>query len=343
MSLPIPLLAVLASSPPAEWTSPPGCPGLDAVLAEARRQGAELDDEPVDLRGSIEPIDGGYALHLTIDTASGTTRRTVRTDSCEPLARAAGLMLAVALDPLRVPAPPSPADPEAEPPPVEVAPSPEPPLGPQPRAEPGPGVEPGSSTEPSPDAADAARPAPAVDGVVIASGTLGRGITPAIDGRVQLGLGLDAPRVRAELLGFHAFAQTARFAQQPEIGARVLGWGGSVRAGPRFTWGWLELACPVGVELAVVVGQGFGTDQTWQRADLRWGPLVAPGVRARLGPWVALGVDVELDVALRRPAFALEPLGDVHRTPRLGARGGARLELRFPTRRRDQDGRRRRP
>lgn len=322
------LLAVLVAPPTTEWTAPPGCPGLEEVLAEAHRQGATLDDASLELHGAIEPIEGGYALQLTIHTSSGTTHRAVRTDSCEALARAAGLMLAVALDPLRVPAPPpsaaegsleqEPAEPLRVEVPAEVP------------SEASLVVEPISAIEEPPSAADAA-PAPrsALRGAAIASGVLGRGITPSIDGRIQLGVGLDARWVRAELLGFHAFAQPARFPERPEIGAEVLAWGGSVRAGPRWEGTWLEVACPVGVELAVVVGEGFGAAQTWRRAELRWGPVVAPGLRVRLGAQIALGADVELDVAIRRPAFALEPLGLVHRTPRLGARGGVRLEVRF--------------
>ena len=281
----------------------------------------ELDDAAFSLEGVVEPLDGGYELRLTVRTSSGATERILAAEDCGELGAAAALVLAVALDPFRIPEPPAPVlDPEPEPPEPEP---PSPAVAPMPTGD----------VPPAPP-----RTRPPVRGGVVVAGLAGRGISPRVDGRLQIGGVLDVAWLRLEVLGFHAFKQRIAYDATPGVGADISGFGGSVRVGPRVPLGPVELACPIGVELAAVRGSGFGARRNWRDSQLRWGGLIAPALRVSLGRHFAVGADVELDVAARRPAFAVDTLGAVYRTPRLGVRGGLRVEARFSGARGDQPG-----
>ena len=325
------LFAGVASAPVTQWEVPPECPDVAAVLTAAEEFGADVADASLRLDGRIEAVDGGYRLDLEIDTPSGTTTRRLHAASCDELTRAAGLVLSVAVDPLEVPEPPAVEEPAASEPPEE-------PSAVEPETEVLPTQPMGAADSPRPDSAAT----PVMRGSVVVAGTLGRGLSPAVDGRAQLGLALDTRWVRVELLGFHAFAQSVEYRDPPGVGATIHAWGGSVRAGPRGDVGGVELACPVGIETAAMVGAGFGVDQTWRRADLAWGVVAAPGVRFPLGNRVSIGVDGELSIAVRRPAFTVDLRESLYRIPRLGARAGARLEIQFFGPPRDQIRKRRR-
>lgn len=326
------LFAGLAFAPVSDWTAPPECADVDAVFAAAEAFGAEVEQAFLTLEGRIEAVEGGYRLDLEIETPSGTTTRQLHAGSCAELTRAAGLVLSVAVDPLRVP------DPPAEIAPVDN----EPTEAPTPASTPVARVDAVPTRNVPADAESGVDRLPLRASAVV-GGTLGRGLVPAVDGRVQLGLALDAPWIRAELLGFHAFAQTVEYRDPIGVGATIQAWGGSARVGPRGALGLVELACPAGVEVAAVSGIGFGVTRSWRRADLAWSAVVAPGLRLPLGNRVSVGVDAELSVAIRRPAFTVDQRDELYRIPRLGARGGARLEVRFFGSARDQIPAQRRP
>lgn len=312
------LIAALTHAPTVDWTAPPQCPPDDAVLERAEALGADVVAASFSMRGRIEATHPGFHLELEVETASGTTTRRLDAGTCAELVQAASLVLSVAIDPLRIPESVDarlPPPPLTEPLPVRPVTRqlPEPPLGP--------------SRPAAPDG-----PVPSVRGALLASGTAGRGISPGVDGRAQLGIGLDVPFVRAELLGFHALARRTEYADMDGVGARIGAWGVTARVGPRAVlerFGGLELAAGLGVELAAVVGDGFGVDRAWARRDMSVAAVVAPGLRIPLGARFALGVDAEFAVSLRRPAFTVNGRDrSLYRMPRLGGRAGLRFEVR---------------
>lgn len=331
------LVASTTLTPAVQWQAPPGCPDAQGVLASAEAMGVELRGSALELDGEIEQVDGGYRLELSVQTSSGTTTRTMHAESCDELGHAAALVVSVAVDPLLVPAPPELEPPAADPEPVSD--------------EPEPAVEVESAVPPPvpPNApAEVAKPsegggASALQSALFLSGAIGRGISPRVDGRLQLGAAVDGRWVRGELLAFHAFAQRVEYVENPGLGARVLGWGGSFRVGPRASLRGLEVAGPVGVEAAAVVGDGYGADRSWARAELTWGVVAAPGLRVPLGRRVRVGADAEVSVAVRRPAFAVDGGAPLYRVPRVGVRGGLRVEVRFSSPTGDQSRRSRRP
>lgn|GEM_PF-2250524 len=326
MTSPLAILSLVLTSftaPAVEWETVEGCPGADSVFDAAEAFGASVRDATLSLRGVVEPLDGGgYRLDLAIETPTGTTTRQLRAASCTELSRAAGLVLSVAVDPLHIPPPPAPTQP-SQPPVEHVGTTSVPPHEP-----------PAPAPSPKP---------PPLSGSLFVAGTAGRGLTPVVDGRMRVGFALDARRVRAEASGFHAFGQDVTDAQQPNMGATIRAWGGAMRVGPQWVRPRVAVAWTSGLELAAVIGKGFGADRTWSRAALSWNAVTALGLRIPVGRRVSLGADGEFNIAVRRPAFSVATPQTLFRVPRVGIHGGLRLEVRFFGRPNDQNPRSRRP
>jgi hypothetical protein len=138
-----------------------------------------------------------------------------------------------------------------------------------------------------------------------------------------------AEHLRAELVAFHVLARDARYPAPSPAGASVAAWGGSVRVGPRVTFGAVDLHLLAGLGVAAMTATGFGIRNSRTRADAWAGLALYPGVRWQPHPRVALGTDLEAEVALRRPAFFVDDLPVVYRTPRLGVRATAVVEIRW--------------
>lgn len=329
------LALVDPSGPVIEWSAPPGCPDGAQVLDEvARIMGRSVADVPrpeASIRGRIRAEPSlGFALEIEIETPSGLTRKRTEADGCDVLGSVAALMVAVAIDPIQTVTVLSSAAPTT---PSEV---PAPPLhAPDERA---PGPEPRVDADASPDATaasgrSASDPAPRdagwVEGRLRGSGGLGRGIVPGVDVHASLGAGLRTRRLRAELVAFHVLAQDARPAALPTVGIEVSAWGGSLRAGPVLDVRTVELSATAGISAAALTASGFGVLDPG-RATAAWVALcLVPGLRWRPRSRWTLGVDVELEAALRRPAFALEALPEGYRTPAVGVRGAIVIEVRL--------------
>ena len=331
---------VLATGPGAsvEWGAPPGCPSEAQVLAQARTLlGGAVLEQAVAIRGAIEPAPTGFVLEIEIRTPSGATRKTAHADDCAVLASVAALMVAVAVDPVQATHALG----------IETTGTattvgvPEPQPAPAPAPAPAPGlvalgeVEPQTQDpplSPAPRAADARAPEPrprALRGLVRASGSIGRGLVPNLDGTLALGLGLLARRLRAELVAFHVLAQEARYPAPSTAGVTVAAWGGSVRVGPRFEVGPLELHALGGIAVSALTAAGFGVRRTRTDADAHVALSLIPGVRWSPSPRVAIGADLEAEAAVRRPAFTIGTRSAVYRAASLGVRGSVVIELRW--------------
>ncbi|MFY0532305.1 hypothetical protein [Nannocystis pusilla] len=150
------LLGALAQvlEPPADdvlWNAPAGCPGRDALLAEVvARRGRAL--EPGQARVVGRAIVVGprrYRLDLDLEVRGRRDHRTLFAHGCEALVDAAVLVITLALDADRQPAPGSPESPSLEPAPDATVPEPTAPVEPAPT--------PGPSLEPAPPVAGAPR------------------------------------------------------------------------------------------------------------------------------------------------------------------------------------------
>jgi hypothetical protein len=329
------VLTTAGPGPSLEWSAPPGCPGQAQVLEQARALigGPAIDAalQHVTIRGTVEVEPVGFSLDIDIRTPSGVTRKTARADDCNVLAGVAALMVAVAVDPLQVTRTLGMQDARASsPPPHEVPePDPEPTL-----PEVQPPRLPGERASPAADAREGRAPPPrararALGGFARVSGSIGRGIVPSLDGGLALGAGLLAPRLRAELVAFHIFAQDAHYPAPSPAGATVAAWGGSLRLGPRWQLGPLELHGLASAAGAALTARGFGLRNPRSSADAWIALGLVPGLRWSPSPRVAVGADLEAEVALYRPGFTVGGLPPVYRAAQLGVRGSVVVELRW--------------
>jgi len=329
-----PLLALAVAGPPApaiEWSAPPGCPGRVEILEQAARLVGRpaLDELPseVSIRGHIHREPSGFMLRMELESPTGVTHKRVSAEGCAVLGSVAALMVAVTLDPVGTTVTlPS----EGSTPPREPIPSPVPEALPAPTRAPAPrpARQPIAAPAPSP------REPSFVEGMLRASGGVGRGLVPGLDGMVSLGGGVRTRRLRAELVAFHVLSQAARYPDRPTVGANVAAWGGSLRAGPAFERGAFEVSTRAGVSVAALVANGFGVLDPNGAASAWIALCFVPGLRWQPGPRWAVGVDVEGEVALRRPAFSLDALSSVYRASPVNVRGAIVLELRLGARER---------
>lgn len=323
-----------ASSPPnadvpepaLSWSAPATCP--DATWARAslasQLRGALPADTVVQI--DIVPASPGFAATIAVRGNSTDTpfapRRLVAGD-CEALARAAVLVVAVAIDPIAVVGPSDPQD-AADPPPSFDLPEPLP------------------RTRPSPVGPSTPITGPLVDRTAPPStprsparwhhalritGGVGSTIIPALTGVVQLGYAAIRSGWRIETHGGWLVPVDRRY--DDGAGARLQAITLSLRGCPSPTIGRVTLAVCLGLEGGSVVGRGTGVPRStravsgWLAAELGVAAVVA--VHPRLG--VVLAADVT--AAALRPAFHLGARADLFDAPIVGGRGLVGLEVRL--------------
>jgi hypothetical protein len=141
----VPALAKDPGPPPRvslRWTAPDGCPGPERVLGEVDRLLGDAGARPKESLRVVADVskdaNGNLRVHLEAEGESGPRVRELRAASCEALADAAALILALMIDPsaaLAAPTsaastpPPAPAPPT--PPPSPPPPPPVPPANPR--------------------------------------------------------------------------------------------------------------------------------------------------------------------------------------------------------------------
>jgi hypothetical protein len=330
-----------------KWNAPPGCPSADDVRREVARQAHVVPGRaPPELvaEARVEPAGERWRVELRTTRAGVAGYQTLEDDSCELLARATALVLALSLydagdaaaravpepegrrvEPLPRRGPP----PLPESPPAPTSEPPEPPPSPPPRA-PGPALLP-TPTPTSTLAVSSVAPVPRVRSWALAAeARLLRGPLP--DVTVGFGLGLDTARgrwlVRLRLVGAPSSEQTTAVA--PGVTARYQAWGASlapcVVAAP---WPRLALAGCVVLEGSLLAATSSGTAS----AESAFAPWYAagPAAVARVRVWgrTRLELGAGLAVSLDRPRFALRHLGDVYQVSRFvpSASVGLSVEL----------------
>lgn len=314
------LAALLASSPGRElelsWDAPSQCPQQaavrEAIDSNLGREAFDAALSSVLARGTITADADQWRLDIEVSWPAGRVQRTVVSRECAELADAAGLIVAVALDLLRV-------ENAGEPLPSLIRPS----------------QAPQANEEERPVLAARREPAPneRVRSVAIDArlgGVLEIGSLALVRGGFAIGLGFVGARWRVDIVG-HYLAPRAvrRFATAPDAGVAVQQSGGGVRACLLARVGPVELPSCVGVEAGVAAARGIGLDDP-QGAVLPWAAVVVGQEltwvsRHRIGVFV--GVDAMLHVV--RPRFRVMDLGVAASTGWVGARVSAGPLVRF--------------
>lgn len=289
-----------------EWIAPAECPQHDAVrdAIDLNLAREPMPDALVGVRAWGSVTAQGDRWELRVRTALGEREieRVVTAASCTELAEAAGLVIAVDLDPLRVlqqnrrPPEPPPREPART---IDDAPVlrrrvPErPPPPPQQR--------------------------PSFDVRVGGLGELGS--LTAFRAGVWAGFGVVWRRARLDVAGqYWAPRRVTPFTSHPDAGVRVSQGGVAVRGCYVPTTRRLGFATCGGLETGVARGHGIGLDPA-RTSHAPWFAVVIGQElswisRARIGLWVAL--DAMAHVV--RPRWIVPELGTAARTGRLGVR-----------------------
>lgn len=297
------------------WTAPEGCPAGSRVVAEVDRllgaHGAR-PARPLEVKAEVIAGDAGaLRVHLEIEGDAGPRTRDLSAASCDALADAAALILAMTIDPAAVTAAPPPVRPlPAPPPPTPLPPPPPPP----PLPAPAPSLRPRFHL-----AAWARADLGSLPGVSFAAG-----------GTAALGLGA----LRVELGAGAAPART-QAASRPAASGATAGGEISLIAGSAglcygvLPEGRLELSPCAAIELGRLHAAGFGVT-TPGEGNVLWS---AARLGARFAWWpmsrAAIVLRAEAAVPFARPTFVLEGLGTVHRPGPVAGRLGGELEMRF--------------
>jgi hypothetical protein len=302
------------------WSAPDECPGRRRVVAEIERLLGRPLDAPAskrfDAHAEITPEVSGFSLRVTAEGDGATRERALRADTCEELADAAALIIAMAVDPAAVAAR-SHADPE---PPAAPPPATPRAIATPPAAVVASSTRPGSSSRPGAERS--------VRGVTGAFVTLETSALPAVAPGFGLSLGLLAEPLRVELSGAYFLSQRADLGETGAGGDIALAIGGahvclSLLVRP------VDLGPCLGLEAGALLGSGFGVSGA--RSDLS--PWLAPqaGLRVAFAFTSHLGAGLRAGalVPLLRERFLLGDL-ELYRPPPVTARVELGIEVRWP-------------
>lgn len=342
--------ALLLAPPPLEadpgripvalsWSAPQACPTRDAVATQIERLAPSamlVDSQPAAL--SVEAIvsetPDGLAADVTVRSDAESRTRTLVAEDCVLLARAVGLVAAVALDPVVVAR-------QLEPQPPAAIPEPEP--VPDPKPEPQPdltGDEPdelpfrGGPRFVSSDRPDPPRTRPALD--------YGARLGLGVGGLVLPGAGPGF--VAAPWLGVERFiAQLSVQYWTPRLeeldgvdaGARFQLVAFGARACPVLGSGRFRFPMCIGVDLGPMIASGRGDQIMNERTpvDLWAAAIVQPGFEVALTPRVGLWAAFEAAISVRRPAFHVVQDGSdepLHQPDVFGPRGFVGVTVHAP-------------
>lgn len=313
------------------WTAPPSCPDVAAVQQRTERLlGRPLNDpRHPRVEASVQVrVRRTWTAELHLGAAGGRQTRILRARSCEALAEATALLLAVTIDPtanLETPAEPPP-EPTAEPPPepavepsrqAAVEPPPEPAL---------PVLAPGPTAVASPPPRRAT-----LQGFVAAGLQTQWGALPGLGLGVLAAGGLRWRRARVQALASYVSTVREReLAAAPEVRLRGDQWWLGVTGCATFSRGRIALPLCGGWFAGAVRtrARGLASGGTLR---LPWtGALVDAGLRVLLHPRIALALQGGAQIPILRPTFRVDGIGVVHQTTSVVAQAQLGLEIRLP-------------
>lgn len=270
-----------------EWQAVPGCPDAAAVRARVRELRAPHDagrvPRPVRARASITQ-DHEWRLRLQTETAGGAGERTLTGASCDEVAEAAALILALAADETTA----------TNPAPVPLA---------------APSERPASVASVAPPVAPRRRE-PALRLFVRVDAALDVGSLPSASPGVAVAAGVARARWRVELSAFTFAAQRATLAGG--VGGDVGVSGGLARGCLGVLNQRFGLDACAGLEGAWMYGEGVGLPDARSGGAMRWAARVGLAARWRVTSAVRLRALIEPAVELAGPTFVVENAGAVH-------------------------------
>ncbi len=294
------------------WEAPPSCPSSQAFVRtlEARlgTSLASLRDIPLRVHASVESSGStGWRLVLRTWERGTEGERVLEDRSCALLAEAATLVVALSIDTLAV------VRHEKQ---VRTG----PPAAPNP-------IKPAPTTV----ARASSRSRPGAAGLLRVSGLIETGMLPAVGAGIEFAAGAWLGLGSVDALGRYWFERDKRSGQASQAGVRLQAWTAGLRGCVRPAAGRaVEFPLCAGMEAGQIIGDGFGVRRprtgftAWAAVQLSVGVAWVP-VR-----WFALAGTVEGAIALARPTFAVDNLGDLHRPAPGSLRGSVAVEVRFP-------------
>jgi len=302
------------------WEAPPDCAddqevrqAVDRYLG--RQEYSDLGE--VVVHGTVVTTQpSGFRLHIEVNTPVGQTARSVDSETCQALTRAAGLVIAIALDPLKVVDEVERVRAVAE---ARQLPEPEPPSEPEPSSEPEPPLPP---------------PAPQKSTLRLglrASGGIESGALPKVGAGVALAAAMIWPRWRLELQGIYVTPREhTPYDETPGAGAR-LQLGAAAAAGCHvLARDRLEVPLCLGFEGGAMRADGVGLGDPKTSHRLWLAAFVAPKLAFVPHPRVALVAEVASVLTIVRPRFKIDDLGPLYSAGFVSVRALAGVEVRFP-------------
>lgn len=308
-----------------DWNAPAECPDAAWVEAAVLRLLPTPPTEPLRVHASVRPDPaGGWQVDLRLEGAARGTRR-LRAASCESVARASALIVALALDPqaaalasdemARAEAAPTPAIPS----PAALAPA----SGPMPDATPRPAT-------PAPRSPTA--PRRRLRGHGLAAVALETGYVPGLTPAALVGGGLGTRLWRADILLQIAPFSSGAVRNSPGYGADFSLLSAEVRGCLGPSWQWVAVEGCVGLRATRVNGRGTGLDESYRdHASLL---SAGAGVLLRIPSHTRVAAEAGFDASLpmTRPSFVLLE-GDreltIHRIAPVTARATLGVSVRF--------------
>jgi hypothetical protein len=292
---------------PIDWQGPEDCERGDAVRAKVLRLlgGNRALAAGVKVSVTVRHEKGSrYVAELETITASGGGTKRLEGESCEAIALASSVVIALSLDPN--------ASLDAEPPQEE----PKPKAKPKPRARPLPKQ----------------RPTPKRDTFAYLHGSVGVlfGLLSIPSAFTSGGVGVRHRRFSLELGGAVYQPRDVARADRPKVGAELYLFTGELLgcfAALPFQLGAIEV-CP-GFRLEALTATAYGVTNPDQARVLLASGIGALRGRLRATSWLSATLDAGVAVRPFQPKFVLLGVGDVFETPAFSpfARTGLALEF----------------
>ena len=307
-----------------DWTAPAGCPDAAWVEASVLRLLSTPPTEPLRVRAVVRPEAAGWQVDLRLEGAARGTRH-LRAASCESVARASALIVALALDPQAAAlASDEMARGEAAPAPVAAGPL----MTPAPAAA-VPPVAPSRAARVPPRTEARVRE---LRGHGIAAAAVEIGYVPGLVPAALVGGGLGTRLWRADILVQIAPFSSGSVEGSPAYGADFSLLSAEARGCVGPSWRWVSVEGCGALRATRVNGRGTGMDESYRDhaslLSLGAGVLVRVPSRSR----VAAEAGVDATAPMTRPSFVVledERERAIHRISAVSARATLGVSIRF--------------
>lgn len=298
---------------PLAWDAPPACPSGEVVLAEVRRNLAEAGNGEAPFVAAVsvtQPPWGRWQASLRVETRGGRAERRFEAESCDAIASAAALIVALSAD-SGVGAGPAPAESLRSRAPVESLSA--------------------TGAASSDDGWRRSGLSVTVDGVLDA-GTMPDPSAGGIEAAV--GPAWSIPGWRMRLLAGAGFYPTHRSANPYGTNADFWLATASVRGCVAAAPGYAEVGLCAGAELSTMHFSNPDDDLRLEGTTQYWlSPLVSSTAALPLSSTTTLFLRADVVVPSTRRSFhsdmALLPWNEYYQVPEVAIRGALGLELRF--------------